>query len=124
MTAGAILSSFSPAPEPSTAYVDADFSADGSSLFITGSPAGGDSNLYIMDRETGALLKEIKHISMKAGGVQRVELKKARSQRSTFFRWSGARCRLWNSPLQRNSIFVLTRLFPDGSTVRFLIRYL
>ncbi|MHB8922052.1 MAG: hypothetical protein ACYC51_01445, partial [Thermoleophilia bacterium] len=70
---GAVLSSLNPSPEESTDYADADFSADGSSMFVTGSPTGSDSNLYIVNLETGALLGEVKHISAKAGGIQRVE---------------------------------------------------
>lgn len=70
---GAVSSSLNPSPEASTDYADADFSADGSSMFVTGSPPGGDSNLYIVSLETGLLLNEVKHISAKAGGIQRVE---------------------------------------------------
>lgn len=70
---GAIAASLKPAPEADIDYTDADFSADGNYLFVTGTDPESDSTLYIIDLSTDMLVHSVKHISVKANGFQRVE---------------------------------------------------
>ena len=54
-------------------YYGGALSADGRYLFAAGTPAGSDSTLYVIDLETAAVVKTVKHISAEARGLQRTE---------------------------------------------------
>lgn len=71
--AGVVAGSIKPAPGTEIDYLDADFSADGRYLFVTGTPPGASSNLYVIDLQTGIVINTVQRISSKANGIQRVE---------------------------------------------------
>lgn len=69
-----ITAILSPAGDPEADYYDADFSADGRYMFTAATPPGSsDSTLYVIDLANETVVKTVKHISIKAMGIQRVE---------------------------------------------------
>ena len=69
----AVAATINPAPEPGTDYYGAAFSADGRYLFVTATPPGSDSTLYIIDLTTNSVASKVKHISVRANGIKRAE---------------------------------------------------
>jgi hypothetical protein len=68
-----VVASLKPAPEDGTDYYGGDFSADGRYLFVTATPPGSDSTLYVIDVTDGSTASSVRHISVKANGIKRVE---------------------------------------------------
>lgn len=69
----AVAGALTPAPEPDAEYYGAAFSADGRYLFTAATPAGADSTLYVIDLTNGNVVHTVKHISVEARGIKRVE---------------------------------------------------
>lgn len=57
--------------EPDDVFYDADFSEDGKYMFVTGFMPGKDGTLYIVDLSTKTVVHSVKHIAVKAAGIQR-----------------------------------------------------
>ena len=69
----AVAAGLTPAPQADADYYGAAFSADGRYLFTAATPAGADSTLYVIDLTNGNVVHTVKHISVKARGIKRVE---------------------------------------------------
>ena len=70
----AVAATLAPAADPEAIYYDADFSADGRYMFTTATlPGGADSTLYVIDLTDGSVVRTVKHIGIKAMGIQRTE---------------------------------------------------
>lgn len=72
-TAGAVISSFDPASSEAVDFADADFSADGRYMFVTGTPPAGNSGIYVVDLETLSSVSVLQDIGVKVLGIQRVQ---------------------------------------------------
>jgi len=68
-----IAGMYRPAREPDEDYYDADFSEDGKFMFVTGFSPGKDGTLYVIDLSSNTVVHTVKHIAVKAGGIQRVD---------------------------------------------------
>jgi DNA-binding beta-propeller fold protein YncE len=68
-----IAGTYKPTQEPDEDYYDAAFSEDGKFMFVTGFSPGKDGTLYVIDLSSSALVHTVKHVAVKAGGIQRAD---------------------------------------------------